>query len=155
VTSGVGDLVDLHDPAVGPDQERDALGITRLGRVIDVVRRRGGLLRVAEEPVRVGESLGERAVRLDGIEADPEDDAVLGLEVAGSITEPVALARSTRGIGQRVVPEEDVRPAERGQRHRRAVVGRQLEVGREITYPWAHDSLYQNQNAVTCETVRP
>src|SRR5207245_9335510 len=51
----------------------------------------------------------------------------------GSITEPAALQGSTRCVGLRVEPEDDVLAALLAQLHRRPVVGLQGEVGRSVT----------------------
>lgn len=50
------------------------------------------------------------------------------LEVAGSITEPVALDRSTRGVGLGIEPQQHVRTREVRQPDAGAVVGGEVEL---------------------------
>jgi hypothetical protein len=49
--------------------------------------------------------LGERQVRLGRVEGHPEDLGVLLFEFRGSVTEPLALRRSTRGVRGHVPPQ--------------------------------------------------
>jgi hypothetical protein len=126
--------VRLHDPAVRTDQIRDALGPAGLRRIQRAVGLADRLLGIAQQPERVLELLGERAVRTDIVEARAEDDSILGFEVADSITESVALLRSTRGVGGGIEPQHDVLAGEVGELHARAVVGRDIEVGGEIAW---------------------
>lgn len=129
----VGDGVHPPHAAIGSDEERDALRVAGVVGVVGVVEGRRDLAGIAQQPERVGELLGEGAVGRDVVEADPQDLAVACGEVAGSITEPVALDRSTRGVGLRVEPQEHVRAREVREADRGPVVRGQLEIGREVS----------------------
>jgi len=121
-------VVGLHDRSVGSDQVRDALRVVRALRVERAVCL-ALLLVEAEQLERIGELLGKLPVRLDAIEAGSEDDEVLGIELADSITESVAFDRSTRGVGRRIEPEQDVLAGVIGESNGRAIVRLDRELG--------------------------
>jgi hypothetical protein len=111
VRAGVDHRVGPHHAAIGAEQVRDAARPVRVVGIAGAVRlqRAPG---VAQQPERQAVLLRERLVLLDGVEARAEDDRAVLLEVAGSITEPVALDRSTRGVGLGVEPQQHVRTRE-------------------------------------------
>jgi hypothetical protein len=129
---GLHDVVGLRDPAIRTDQVRDAPRIVRVLRITRLEHI--GALVEAEQLEREAELLGERAVLLDRIEARPEDDDVLRSVLADSITESVALERSTRGVGLGIEPEQHVRPGVVGESYARAVVRGDVEVGCERSF---------------------
>jgi hypothetical protein len=126
--------VDVLHPAVRADEVRDPPGPVGLRGVVRAVGLADVATGIADELERIAELLREGAVRFDRIEARAEDDGVGGIEVADSITESVAFDRSTRGIGGRIPPEQDVLAGEIRQLHARAVVRRKVEVGSEIAF---------------------
>jgi hypothetical protein len=89
------------------------------------------MIDIAQQLEGVLKFLGERTVRVDGVVARTEHDDILGLEFADSITESVALTRSTRGVSRRVEPEQHVLACECRQLHAAAVMRGDLEVGSE------------------------
>lgn len=103
--------VRLHDLAIGTDQVRDALRVLRRARIVRVVDL-AELVVEREQLVRVVELLAKLLVVAWRIEARAEDDDVLRFKLADSITESVALERSTRGVGHRIEPQQDVLPCE-------------------------------------------
>jgi hypothetical protein len=100
-------LVRFDDSTIGPDQVRVAeriIGVTCVDHAV-----RFALYFVErQQRERVTELVAEGAVGVDRVEARAENDDVLGLEVADSITESVALDRSTRGVRRWVEPEKNV-----------------------------------------------
>ncbi|HEX8953987.1 MAG TPA: hypothetical protein VF945_19160 [Polyangia bacterium] len=122
------------DLPVGADEVRDARRRLRAG----VVRRAVGdadlLVGVAQERKVEAVLLRELPIRFDRIEADAEDLNVVLAELLGSITEPLAFDRSTRGVGHRVEPQQHALAAQIGQLHRLARVRLAREVGREIAF---------------------
>jgi hypothetical protein len=122
-------LPDLRDDAVGIDEVRDAFGIALGARRRRAVGEADLAVGVAQQSEREVELLGEVAVLVDGVEADPEDLDVLAREVFGLIAEPATLDRSTRRVGLRVEPEDHVVAAEIGEPDGGAAVIGDLEVG--------------------------
>jgi hypothetical protein len=93
------------DLAVGADEERQPR--RRVGALVV-----GGAVGDADLLVAVAQKrevelvlLRELSIRFDRIEADAVDLDVVLLKLLGSITEPLAFDRSTRGIGHRVEPQ--------------------------------------------------
>ena len=67
-----------------------------------------GQIFVTEQIVRKIEFFPKRFVVTGRIDADPNDDGILGCEVLDSITEPVAFDGSATGVGFRIPPEKHV-----------------------------------------------
>src|SRR5262249_17991874 len=70
---------------------------------------------VGEEWKRKAVLVGEPEVPFGGIERDAHDSRSFGFELGGSVTEPLALGRSTRGERLWIPPEHDPRASEIGQ----------------------------------------
>lgn len=132
---GVGLEIDLRqrvgDPAFLVDHVRDARREVRVGRTVEPAER---LLGVAQQGEVVAELLGESLVLLDGVEAGSQNLDVLRFKILDSITESIALDRSTRGIGLRVEPQDHLATPEPGQCDGRAVVRRDREIRRFVAY---------------------
>jgi hypothetical protein len=124
-------VVRLHDLPVGTDQVRDALRVIRPLRIQCAIRLALRLVE-AEQLEWIAELLAKLSIRLDAIKARAEDDQVLLLELADSITESVAFDRSTRGISGRIEPEQHVLAGVIGESDGRSVVGLDGEIRRGL-----------------------
>ena len=122
------DDVDLHDPTIGTDQIRDPARISRIGGIIDAIRCTDRVVDIAQQLERPLILFRERTIRSDGVVAGAEHDDVLRFELADSITESVALERSTRGVRFWIEPEQHVRARELAQANASAIVRRNVEV---------------------------
>tara|TARA_B100001964_G_scaffold229299_1_gene281434 strand:- start:1002 stop:1334 length:333 start_codon:yes stop_codon:yes gene_type:complete len=87
---------------------------------------------VAQQIERQVELLLEGLVVLGRIEADAEDDRVAVVELLDSITESVALNRSTGRIGLRVPPEHHRFAPVTVESDRFAILGLHREAGRPV-----------------------
>ena len=103
---------------------------------VDVARGLGGAVGHADAAVGVAEEgegelelLGEGLVLFLGVEADAEDLGVLGCVLLAEVPEPGTLARSTRGVGLRVEPEDDFLAPEVAELDAIAVVVGDFEIG--------------------------
>src|SRR5207248_6538413 len=114
------------------DDVGDALRVSALRAVRRSVSHAHGARRVGEQRVGKIEFLREVLVLLDGIETDAQDGGVFRGKITGSIPEPAALEGSTRRVGLRVEPEDDVLAAQVAELHRLALVGREGEIGRGV-----------------------
>jgi len=83
------------------------------------------MVEIRQQPIAEAEFLGERAVVFDGIVAHSKYHAAAASKIGGSITEPVSLHRSTRGVGLRIKPEEHIAALLISQAGNAAVVRRQ------------------------------
>ncbi len=129
----VGDVVDVHDSLIGTDQIRGAARISGVRWIVDAVRLSHRVVDIAQQLERPLKLLGERTVRGDGVVARAEHDDIAGLKLADSITESVALDRSTRGVGFWIEPEQHVAPCELAQADASAIVCGNVEVRRVAT----------------------
>ena len=110
VRCDVPDPVRLPDDPLRIDDVRPPLrsvGI-RFGRSsLGLVGLSNRLVDIGEQTIGEPEPLGEGPVLVRRIEGDAEDDRVGLLELGGSVTEPLALARSAGGVGLHVPPQHD------------------------------------------------
>ena len=120
--------VDLRDVSLFVDQIGDALRVAGGGVRACAVRETERPLGIAEQREREVELLRERRVRRFVIEARAEDRDVLVRELLGSVTEPVALDRSTGGVGLRIKPQQDLAAAKIGQPDSLSFMGRDIEL---------------------------
>ena len=121
-------VIALGDLAVGADQNGNALrplGFRRGGAIGDGC----GFRQVGQKIVGEVEFLLERPVLRCRIETASQYYAILGLKVLDSVTEPVALNRSTACVCFRVPPDQHMLASKIGERHGRAVLVRQAEAG--------------------------
>ena len=123
---------DVFHLAVGADDVRDALRVSALRGVRRAVLHAHGARRIRQERIGEVEFFGEVLVLLNGIEADAQDDRVLRGKITGSIPEPAALQGSTRGVGLRVEPEDDVLAAQIAELHRLALMRSEGEIRRRV-----------------------
>ena len=100
-------IIGRRDRAIGPDQNRFAAGSPRIGNFHAVGLGHGGV-RVTQQIVWKIKLFLERLVVAGGIDADPNDNRVLVIEVLDSITEPVAFDGSPRCVGFRIPPEQNI-----------------------------------------------
>ena len=110
--AGVGDFVDAGDDAVGIDQERDALRIERIrfvGGALETVFATDLAIDVGQQPKTELLIRRERLVVGRCIERRSDDGGAEFGELRASITEALALARSTAGRGFGIPPEHDPR----------------------------------------------
>lgn len=114
-------IVRHRDLAVRTNQDRFAAGTPRIGDV-HAVRFGHGSVRIAQQIVRKIEFILERFVVTGRIDADPDDNGILVIEVLDSITEPVAFDGSPRCVGFRIPPEQNVFAGMIGQRHVTAIL---------------------------------
>jgi hypothetical protein len=134
------------DLSVGADEVADASRGWRVRVVGGAVGEPDVLVDVAQEREVELVLFGEGAIGLLRIEAAAEDLDVQRLVVAGSITEPDAFRRSTRGVRHRVEPQEHALAAQARQRDRLSIVRLGGEVGCRIadvehghgSPPWLH-----------------
>ena len=102
--------------AIGPNQYRFAACPPRIGD-FHAIRLGHSSVRVAQQIVRKIKFILKRFVVTGRIDADPDDNGILVIEVLDSITEPVAFDGSTRCVGFRIPPEKNVFAGMIGQRH--------------------------------------
>lgn len=159
----------LLDHAVGIDQVGASLRPLRHRldrRAFRLVQFPHDVVRIREQAERETVFLGEATVVLDGVEGRAEDLGAELCELGGSITEPLALARSAGGECFWEPPEHDPSPAKVRERDGLAVLIREREVGRGRTFreharslgqyasgvievtEWARDILTRSQAAV-------
>jgi hypothetical protein len=108
VRRNVGDPVGLGDSAGGVDQVGSALreaGSGFLRRALGVVDLADRSIDVGQEAEREPLLFGEAEVVLWRVEGYADDVGALRLEFGGSITEPLALDRSTGGGSLREPPQ--------------------------------------------------
>lgn len=135
VCSGVADLVDAGDDPVWVDQERDALGVVRVGLVgtaLDAVL-------VTDLSIDVGQQAKaelfvrrERLVVCGCVERGSDDRRAEFGELWASITEALAFARSTAGRRFGIPPQNDPRAAQVAEADDALVLVGQREVGGSI-----------------------
>jgi hypothetical protein len=136
VLGDVGDVVDLADDAVRPDQEAVApreVGELVAGVAGDAVRPADRVIDVAEQSERELLIGGELEVLGRRVERGAEDDRVQLGEAMGAVTQALTFDRSTGGGCLGVPPEQHPRPFQIGEVHEVAVLIRKLEVGRRGT----------------------
>jgi len=112
VCAGVADLVDEGNDPVGIDQERDALGVVRVGLVgaaLDAVRVTNLTIDVGQQAKAEVLVRGERLVVRRCVERGSDDRRTEFVELWASITEALAFARSTAGRRFGVPPQHDPR----------------------------------------------
>ncbi len=107
-----------------------AVGIARVGRIAGAVCQADAAVGVREQQERVVELLGEGLVLVLGVETYAEDFGALVVEFLDSVTEPISLNRSTRGIGLWIEPEYDLFTTELGELDGRAVVRAYFKIRR-------------------------
>lgn len=129
----VAHAVRLADHAIGIDQVRAPLRPLRhrlFGNALRLVQLADGVIGVGEKAEREAVLLREPSVVLDRVEGRAEDlDAEL-FELWGSITEPLAFARSPVGERFGEPPERDPAAAQVGERDGTSVLVREREVRR-------------------------
>lgn len=112
------------------DQVRDALGVSGADILAGSIGEAELSIGVAEQRKREVELLRKRCVLLGSVEARAEDRDILCCEFGGSVTEPLSLDRSTRGIGLRVEPEQHFLAPQATERDGRSIVRRNVKIGR-------------------------
>jgi hypothetical protein len=117
----VGHAVRLLNHALRVDEVGPALGPLRAALLRGALR----LIALADRPVLVGEEsegkpelLSEGPVRLGRVERGAQDLGAGFLELWGSVTEPLALGPSARGVGLDEPPQDDPPAPEVLQLHR-------------------------------------
>ena len=134
VAGGIDVRINPRDPALRVDQVGDPSRILRARIVGRAIGEPDRAIDVAEQVERKAKLFLEGAVFRRAVEADSDDDGVLGRKVLDSITEPFALDGSARGIGFRVPPEHHVVAAKLVERGRGAVLVRQRNRRRHIAH---------------------
>jgi hypothetical protein len=109
-------IIRRRDLTIGSHQYRFAAGAPRIGDFHAIGLGYGSVL-VAQQIVRKIEFILERFVVTGRIDADPDDNGILVIEVLDSITEPVAFDGSPRCVGFRIPPEQNVFAGMIGQRN--------------------------------------
>jgi hypothetical protein len=97
-----------RDLALLVDQVADAAGVTGFGVSAGAIGETNFALGVAQQFETEVELFGECRVLFDGIETDTENRDVIFLEIGIEVTEPATFGRSTRGVGFRIEPEQDL-----------------------------------------------
>ena len=105
-----------------------AVGIARVGRIAGAVCQADAAVGVREQQERVVELLGEGLVLVLGVETYAEDFGTLVVELLDSVTEPISLNRSTRGIGLWIEPEYNLFATELGERGARLSGGQRQRI---------------------------
>ena len=103
-----GAVVELDAPLGVDDDAHAARGAAAPGLLRGAVGQAHGAVGVAEQGEFEGEAVPEAGVAGPGVEADPEDAGVFGVEVVLESAEPAALQRSARGGGAGIEPEDEV-----------------------------------------------
>ena len=110
VCAGVGDLVDAGDDPIGIDQERDSLRVMRIWLVraaLDAVSATDNAIDVRQQPEAELLVRRERLVVGGCVERCSDDRGMKFVELWASITEALALARSTAGRRFGVPPQHN------------------------------------------------
>ena len=94
--------------SVGADPKADALRVLGVLGVARAVGDPDRARRVAQKREVEVEFLRERAVDIDGIEADAEDVNVLVGVLLNLVAEPATFLRSSGGVGLGIKPQDDV-----------------------------------------------
>jgi hypothetical protein len=123
----------LGDLPVLVDDVRDAACVLVLRTFGGAVRNRQFPIGVTQQREGEVELLGEARVVLGGVEADTEDLGVARLVLVFEVPEPGTFGRSTRGVGFRIEPEDDLVAAEVAEPHAFAVVIDGIECGGRIS----------------------
>jgi hypothetical protein len=124
--------VRLADDAPGIDQIRAAFGPFGelfLGRSLRFVDPADGVVDVAQQREREALQLLEALVLFRCVERDADDLGACLLELGGSVTEPLALRRSTGGVRLGEPPQDHPPAPKVRERNRVAVLVRQREIG--------------------------
>jgi hypothetical protein len=122
--------VRLGDLPLFIDQIGDAFRVAILRGFRGAVGEADAAIGVAEEGEGEVELFGEVLVLVRRVEADAEDLRVLRFVLRDEVPEPGTLTRSTRGVGLRVEPEDDLLPPQVAELHMVAVVVEDFEIGR-------------------------
>jgi hypothetical protein len=118
----------VPDDALLVDDVGDTLCVLRIGRVASAVCETHRAIGVTEQRKGIAELVGEGFVVGGGVETATENFYVLGDELLLLVTEPVPLDCSTRGVGLRVEPQNDLLAEIIRQADGRTVVSRDFEV---------------------------
>jgi hypothetical protein len=121
-------LVHAGDRTALVDQVADAVREARLRVRHSAVRETDRAVGVAQQGIRERELLREGGVLLDTVEAGAEDLDIETVEISDLVAEPATFDRSTRGVGLRVEPQQDLVTAQAGQGQRLVFVRLHREV---------------------------
>ena len=98
--------IDREDVPVGTDHVAHPLGVGRVLAVAGAVGEPDVPAGIAEEREVEIELLGEGAILLLRVEADPENLRVLLLELSDVVAEPATFSGSAGGVGLGIEPED-------------------------------------------------
>jgi hypothetical protein len=87
---------------------------------------------IAEQAERKGVRLGEFSVLSRGVVGNAEDFNPEFLKLVPAVPQPVGFERSTGGTGLRIEEKQVWTTLEIATRHRRAVVGLELEINKRL-----------------------